>query len=171
MKQLFETVKSLCAAVVTLTNNMKNMMETVGQSNANPVNPSAWEALRLTIREEVMEMEEREKGKSLIVLKDLEVPSGREFVEVFEDDKKYILGFAIFPQLIPHRIPQTRQTTPPKSQGAPRATAFGSACASTAPPPPPTPPPPSPGPSMAERCVRGFFAVGEFAVRKMVSFT
>ena len=34
-KQLFETVKSLCAAVATLTNNMKNMMETVGQSNAN----------------------------------------------------------------------------------------------------------------------------------------
>ena len=31
MKQLFETVKNLCAAVYTLTNNMKHVMETVGQ--------------------------------------------------------------------------------------------------------------------------------------------
>ena len=35
MKQLFETVKRLRAAVGTVTNNMKQLMETVGQSNAN----------------------------------------------------------------------------------------------------------------------------------------
>ena len=37
MKQLFWTVKSLCAAVATLTSNIKHMMETVCQSNAKPV--------------------------------------------------------------------------------------------------------------------------------------
>ena len=31
VKQLFETAKCLCAAVATLTNNMKQMVETVGQ--------------------------------------------------------------------------------------------------------------------------------------------
>ena len=30
VKQLFESLKSLCAAVATLKNNMKHMMETVG---------------------------------------------------------------------------------------------------------------------------------------------
>ena len=64
VKQLFETVKSLFAAVANLTNNMKHMMETVGQSNGNPVNRTESEAHRL-IREEVMEMEERERRGSL----------------------------------------------------------------------------------------------------------
>ena len=31
MKQLFDTVKSLCAAMDTLTSNMNNMMKTVSQ--------------------------------------------------------------------------------------------------------------------------------------------
>ena len=44
-----------------MTSNMKNMMKTVSQSNANPVNPTESEALRITIREEVEEMEEREE--------------------------------------------------------------------------------------------------------------
>ena len=44
VEQLFETVKSLCAAVATLTNNMKQMMQTVGESNANSVNPTESEA-------------------------------------------------------------------------------------------------------------------------------
>ena len=48
--QLFETVESLCVAAATLTNNMKQMMETVVQSNANPVNPNESETLRLIIR-------------------------------------------------------------------------------------------------------------------------
>ena len=38
VEQLLETVNSLCAAVATLTNNMKQMMETTGQSNINHVN-------------------------------------------------------------------------------------------------------------------------------------
>ena len=52
VKQLFETVKSLCAAVATLTNDMKQMMKTVGQSNANPINPTetlGQKTLRLAI--------------------------------------------------------------------------------------------------------------------------
>ena len=81
MKQLFKTVKSLCATVVTL----KQMMETVFQSNSNPVNPTDSEVIRLAIREEVKEMEERVKRNSSIVVKSLKVPSGREFVEVIED--------------------------------------------------------------------------------------
>ena len=85
VKQLFDTVKSLCAAVGTLTNNMKQMIQTVSQSYANPVNPIESVALRLAIREEVREMVERVNRKSSIVVKSLEVPSGREFVEVFED--------------------------------------------------------------------------------------
>ena len=40
------------------------MNETDGQSNANPVNPTESEDLRLAIREEVQEMEERERGGS-----------------------------------------------------------------------------------------------------------
>ena len=44
---------------------MKNMMEIDGKSNANPVNPTEPEALRLIIREEVKEMEERERRGSL----------------------------------------------------------------------------------------------------------
>ena len=88
VKQLFETVQSLCAAVTTLTNNMKQMMETVGQSNANPVNTTESEALRLAIREEVKEMKDREKMKSSIVVKGLEVPSNMDFGYVW----KYILG-------------------------------------------------------------------------------
>ena len=68
------------------------MMKTVGQSNANPVNQTESEALRLAIREEVKEMKEREKIKSSIVVNGLEVPSGRQFVEMFEDVWKYILG-------------------------------------------------------------------------------
>ena len=52
-------MKSLCATVATSVNNMKQMMETGGQSNDNPVNPTESEALRLTFREEVKEMEER----------------------------------------------------------------------------------------------------------------
>ena len=38
-------------------------------------------------------MEERKKRKSSIVVKDLEVPSCREFVEVLENVWKYILRF------------------------------------------------------------------------------
>ena len=53
MKQLFDTVKSLCAAMDTLTSNMNNMMKTVGQSNINHVNPTVSEVLRNTIREDV----------------------------------------------------------------------------------------------------------------------
>ena len=49
VKQLFETVKSLGATLATLTSNMKQMMENVGQSNANPVNLAEAEALRLAI--------------------------------------------------------------------------------------------------------------------------
>ena len=57
-----------------------------------PLNPTESEDLRFAIREEVKEMEEREKKKFSIVLKGLEVPSGIVFVEVFEDVWKYILG-------------------------------------------------------------------------------
>ena len=71
---------------------MKNMMETVGQLNVNPFNQTESEALRLTIREEVNEVEERQKRKSMLVVKSLEVLSGRELVEVFYDVWKYILG-------------------------------------------------------------------------------
>ena len=46
----------------------------------------------LIIREKVREMDDREKRKSLMVVNYLEVPSGREFVEVFEDVWKHILG-------------------------------------------------------------------------------
>ena len=49
-------------------------------------------AIRLAIREDVKEMEEKEKRMSSIVVLGLEVPFGREFVEVFEDVWKYILG-------------------------------------------------------------------------------
>ena len=41
------------------------------------------EVLRHTIREDVREMVEREKRKSSIFVKVLEVPFGREFVDVF----------------------------------------------------------------------------------------
>ena len=56
---LSETVKSLCTAVVTL----KNRMEIVNQSNANLGNPTESEALRLTIRKEVKDMEKRERER------------------------------------------------------------------------------------------------------------
>ena len=59
---------------------------------ANPVNPTESKALRLTIREEVKEVKERQKRKSTIVVKSLKVLSGRELVEVFYDVWKYILG-------------------------------------------------------------------------------
>ena len=49
VKQLFETVQNLCCAVSNLTNNMKHMIETVSQANANPVDRTESEALRLTI--------------------------------------------------------------------------------------------------------------------------
>ena len=54
--------------VATLTNRMKQMMETIGQLNANPVIPIESKALKLAIREEVKEMEEREKRKSSVVV-------------------------------------------------------------------------------------------------------
>ena len=88
MKQLFETVKSLFAIVATLTNNKNQIKETVGQSNANLVNQTESETLRLAIIAEIKEMKEREK----IVVKGFEVPSGREFMEVFMDVWKHILG-------------------------------------------------------------------------------
>ena len=91
VKQLFETVQRLCAAVATSTKNMKQMMKNVGQLNANPLNPTESEVIRLAIIEEVKEMEEREKKKTSIVVKGLEVPSGTEFVEVFENVWKYLL--------------------------------------------------------------------------------
>ena len=50
-------------------------METVSQSNTNPIKPTESETLRLAIREEVKEIEEREKSKSSIVVKGLEVGS------------------------------------------------------------------------------------------------
>ena len=78
-KQLFDIVKSLCAAVGTLTNNMKQLMQTVGQLNSTHVKPTKSEALRFAIREEVKELEEGEKRKSSIVVKGLEVPSGVGF--------------------------------------------------------------------------------------------
>ena len=68
------------------------MIETGGQSNPNPVNPTEPQALRLAIRDEVKEIEEREKRKSSIVVKGLEVASGREFVKVIEECLKYILN-------------------------------------------------------------------------------
>ena len=89
VKPLFETVKNLCNAVAILTNNMNHMMETVGQLNINPVNPIQSEDLKLAIRQELKAMKEREKR---IIVKGLEVPSGREFVKVFQDFWKYISG-------------------------------------------------------------------------------
>ena len=65
---------------------MQNMMETACQGNANPVIPSESEALRLTIKRKLRKWKrEREKRKSSKVVKGLEMPSGREFVEVFEN--------------------------------------------------------------------------------------
>ena len=84
VKQLFDTVKSLCATVANLTNDMRMLrMENVGHSNANPVNTTESESFRLAIREEVKEMEEREKRKSSIVVKGLEEPCAREFWKGF----------------------------------------------------------------------------------------
>ena len=57
---MFGTVKSLRAAVATLTSDMKHMMETIGQSNDKTIKPNESEALRLTVREEVKELEGRE---------------------------------------------------------------------------------------------------------------
>ena len=45
------------------------MMETVGQSNANPVYPTESEVLRVAITEDVKEIQERQKRKSSIVVK------------------------------------------------------------------------------------------------------
>ena len=59
LKWLMETIKSLCAAVATFINNMKQMMETVGQSNANPVNPSDSVALRLDIQGDLVTLPDR----------------------------------------------------------------------------------------------------------------
>ena len=39
VKQLFETVKEVCYEVDIMTNNMKQMIETVGWSNASSINP------------------------------------------------------------------------------------------------------------------------------------
>ena len=72
----------MVAAVGTLTNIMKQLMHTVGQSNANPVNPTASKALKLAIREEVNEMEEREKRKSSIVVQCLLVETLWRFLRM-----------------------------------------------------------------------------------------
>ena len=53
---------------------MKQLMQTVGQLNANLINPAESQALRLAIREDVKEMEERDKRKSsIVVIRDVSI--------------------------------------------------------------------------------------------------
>ena len=58
----------------------------------NSVNPTESVVNKLAIREEVKQIKVREKRKPSIDVKRLEGPSGREFLEVFEDVWRYILG-------------------------------------------------------------------------------
>ena len=55
-------------------------------------NPTESEALTLAIRKEFKEMKGKENRKSSIVVKGLELPSGKEIVGIFEVVWKYNLG-------------------------------------------------------------------------------
>ena len=63
VQQLFETVKSLCVVVTKLGNDMKEFFDkSVSTQNQSCSSPSS-EDLKLTIREEIREMDERDKNE------------------------------------------------------------------------------------------------------------
>ena len=93
VQQLFETVKSLCVSVAKLTNDVKNMMGLLVSQMPIPLIQLSRKPSELLLHRRLrIWKREREKRNSSIVVKGLEVPSGREIMEVFEDVWKYILG-------------------------------------------------------------------------------
>ena len=89
--QLFETVKNLCATVGELSANVNKLMESVRFNTVSGESHES-ESLRLKIREEVREMEEREKRKCSIVIKGINVTNVSQVQEAFDNVRKYILG-------------------------------------------------------------------------------
>ena len=92
VKQLFETVKGLCFSVGELTKNVQQLLQSTSQLQPTSASSVPPDDLRVTIREEVREMEERDKRKDSIVVKGLDVPDGRSFQDVFQEVGKCVLG-------------------------------------------------------------------------------
>ena len=72
IKQLFRTVESLCQAVTILSNDVKLLLQNQRDPGSNASGNKA-EELKVSIREEIREMEERRKRRTSIIIRGLDV--------------------------------------------------------------------------------------------------
>ena len=89
LQQLFQTVKMLCEAVQTLTKQMTSLDSKEG---ASPTLDPTRGDLKLMIREEVREMEERAKRKDSVIVRGLIVSNGAQFSDAFNPIAQKLVG-------------------------------------------------------------------------------
>ena len=96
-KQLFETVRGLCETVSKLSAEMRTLMHSIEQLKAGSMTPAVAavsndEHFKTAVREEVREMEERQKRKTSIIIRGLDVDSVDHVRQTFEPVARSIVG-------------------------------------------------------------------------------
>ena len=94
--QLFVMVRSLCSAIAKLTERVGSLAS--HSSSASSIQATSGNELRMSIREEIVEMDERRKRKESVIFRDVKVESN-------EDARTTIVNIARF----------LLNTTPPMS--------------------------------------------------------
>lgn len=89
-KQLFQTVRELCEFVKVLAEQMQDFV--TGQQDSASRTAHTDESMRLLIREEVREMEERNKRKSSIIIRGLNAPTTTQANEQFQQVATHLLS-------------------------------------------------------------------------------
>ena len=92
-KQLFETVKNLCNAVTILTRDVQQLLNRPpAQQTQGPMNN---EHLRVCVRDEIREMDERKKRKSTVIIRGVNVDSANAIKEAFHPISEFVLGHRV----------------------------------------------------------------------------
>lgn len=89
-RQLFQTVRQLCETVSTLSEQMSRLVS--GQQSSVLSRTPGDEDLRVVIREEMREMEERNKRKSSIIIRGMDVPTTTHLNEQFQQVATHLLS-------------------------------------------------------------------------------
>ena len=89
-RQLFHTVRELCEFVKVLAEQMQDFVTSQQDSASRTAHTN--DSMRILIRGEVREMEERNKRKSSIIIRGLDAPTTTQANEQFQQVATHLLG-------------------------------------------------------------------------------